>query len=140
MHGADEEGPEEQLGTYFIPESLSKQPLPEIGEPTLVIHPPMLIRDIRPCVNHGVAEEAIYRQFPGIGHSFDDPVSEYMEWHFPQDLEPPYTIPTSACKTNLKRVTVLLSWLHQLSVKTDRRQGLPFRELLHWLWWKSAFT
>jgi hypothetical protein len=61
VHGADEEGPEEQLGTYFIPEPVSKQPLPQIGEPTSVIHPPMLIRDIRPCVNHGVAEEAIYR-------------------------------------------------------------------------------
>jgi hypothetical protein len=140
VHGADEEGPEEQLGTYFIPEPVSKQPLPHIGEPTSVIHPPMLIRDIRPCVNHGVAEEAIYRQFPGIGHSFNDPVSKYMEWYFPYALKPPYPISASAFKQKLESVTVLLPRLHQLFTIVDRRKELLSRKLLEWLWWKSSFT
>jgi hypothetical protein len=140
VHEEDEEEPEEQPSTYFIPEPVSKQPLPEISEPTSVIHPPVLIRDIRPCVNNCVAEEAVCRQFPGIGHSFNDPVSKYMEWHFPYALEPPYPISTSACKEKLKSVTVLLSRLHQLFVIIDRRKELPFRKLLDWLWWKSAFT
>jgi hypothetical protein len=134
VHGADEEGPEEQLGTYFIPEPVSKKPLPEIGEPTSVIHPPMLIRDIRPCVNHGVVEEAIYRQFPGIGHSFNDPVSKYMEWHFPYALKPPYPISASSFKQKLESVTVLLPRLHQLFTIVDRRKELLSMKLLEWLW------
>jgi hypothetical protein len=61
MHEEDEEEPEEQPSTYFILEPFSKQPLPEISEPTPVIHPPVLIIDIRPCVNNCVGEEAVCR-------------------------------------------------------------------------------
>jgi len=132
VHGADEEEPEEQLGTYFIH--------PAISEPTSVIHPPVLIRDIRPCVNNGVAKEVVCRQFPGIGHSFNDPVIKYMEWHFHYALKPPYPISASACKQKLESVTILLSWLHHLFMIIDRRKELLSRKLLEWLWWKSAFT
>jgi hypothetical protein len=100
----------------------------------------VLIRDIRPQVNNCVAEEVVCHQFPGIGHSFDDPVSEYMEWHFPYALEPPYFISTPACKEELKSVTILLSWLHHLLVIIDRRKELLSRKLLEWLWWKFSFT
>jgi hypothetical protein len=100
----------------------------------------MVIRDIRPRVNNCVAEEAIFRQFLGNGHSFDDPVSKYMEWHFPYALEPPYFISTPACKEELKSVVVLLSRLHHLLVIIDRRKELLSRKLLGWLWWKFSFT
>jgi hypothetical protein len=63
-----------------------------------------------------------------------------MEWHFPYVLEPPYFISTSPCEEKLKIVAILLSWLHYLLVIIDRRKELPFRRLLDWLWWKSAFT
>jgi hypothetical protein len=121
-------------------EPVSEKPPPEISEPISVIHLPALIRDIRPQVNNCVAEEVVYCQFPGIGHSFDDPVSEYMEWHFPYTLELPYFISTPACKEELKSVTVLLSRLHHLLVIIDRRKELLSRKLLEWLWWKFSFT
>jgi hypothetical protein len=121
-------------------EPVSEQPPPEISEPISVIHPPVLIRDIRPQVNNCMAEEVVCRQFPGIGHSFDDPVSECMEWHFPYALEPPYFISTPACKEELKSVTVLLSRLHHLLVIIDRRKELLSRKLLEWLWRKFSFT
>jgi hypothetical protein len=136
----DEEEPEEQPSTYFILELVSKQPLPEISEPTSVIHPLVLIKDIRPWVNNCVAEEVVCRQFPEIGHSFDDPVSEYMEWHFLYALEPPYFISTPVCKEELKSVIVLLSQLHHLLVNIDRRKELLSRKLLEWPWWKFSFT
>jgi hypothetical protein len=136
------EEPEEQSKMQFTDcaKPVSEQPPPEISEPTLVIHPPMVIRDIRLRVNNCVAEEVVCRQFPGIGHSFDDPVTGYMEWHFPYALEPPHFISTSACKEGLKSITILLSWLHHLFEIIDKRKELPFRKLLDWLWWKFAFT
>jgi hypothetical protein len=136
------EEPEEQSKMQFTDcaEPVSEQPPPEISEPTSVIHPPVVIRNIRPRVNNCVAEEAVFRQFLGNSHSFDDPVSKYMEWHFPYALEPPYFISTPACKEELKSVTVLLSRLHHLLVNIDRRKELLSRKLLEWLWWKSAFT
>jgi hypothetical protein len=134
----EEKEPEGQ--SALCSEPVSEQPPPEISEPFSVIHPPVLIRDIRPQVNNCVAEEVVCRQFPGIGHSFDDPVSEYMEWHFLYALEPPYFISTPACKEELKSVTVLLSRLHHLLVIIDRRKELLSRKLLEWLWWKFSFT
>jgi hypothetical protein len=100
----------------------------------------VLIRDIQPQVNNCVAEEVVCRQFSGIGHSFDDLVSEYMEWHFPYALEPPYFISTPACKEELKSVVILRSRLHHLLVIIDRRKELLSRKLLGWLWWKFSFT
>jgi hypothetical protein len=73
----EEKEPEEQ--SALCSEPVSEKPPPEINEPTSVIHLPVLIRDIRPHVNNCVAEEAVCRQFPRIGHSFNDLVSEYME-------------------------------------------------------------
>jgi hypothetical protein len=136
------EEPEEQSKMQFTDcaEPVSEQPPPEISEPTSVIHPPVVIRDIRPRVNNCVVEEAVFRQFLGNGHSFDDPVSKYMEWHFPYALEPPYFISTPACKEELKSVAVLLSRLHHLLVIIDRRKELLSRKLLEWLWWKFSFT
>jgi hypothetical protein len=68
----EEKEPEGQFALCL--ELVSEQPPPEISDPTSVIHPPMLIRDIRPQVNNCVAEEVVCRHFLGIGHSFDDPV------------------------------------------------------------------
>jgi hypothetical protein len=142
VHGKEEEEPEERLSAHFFfyPKSVNEQPPPEISEPTTVVHPPALIRDIRPHVNNCVAEEAVYRQFSKNFHSFYDPVSEYMEWHFPYALELPYFISTPTCKEELKSVTILLSRLHHLLMIISRRKELLFRKLLEWLWWKSAFT
>jgi hypothetical protein len=53
----EEKEPEEQ--STLCSEPVSKQPPPEISEPTSVIHPPVLIRDIRPHVSNCVAEEAV---------------------------------------------------------------------------------
>jgi hypothetical protein len=44
----EEKEPEEQ--SALCSEPVSEQPPPEISEPTSVIHPPVLIRDIRPCM------------------------------------------------------------------------------------------
>ena len=134
----EEKEPEEQ--SVLCSEPVSWQPPLEISKPTSIIHPPVLIRDIRPCVNNGVAEEAVCHQFPRIGHSFNDPISKYMEWHFPYALKPPYLISTSAGKQKLESVTVLLSRLHQLFTIIDRRKELLSKKLLEWLWWKSSFT
>jgi hypothetical protein len=136
----EEKEPEEQLSTYFIPEPVSEQLPPEISEPTSVVHSPVLIKDIQPHVSNSVAEEAACHQFSEIRHSFYDPVGEYMEWHVLYALEPPYSISTSPCEKKLKSVAVLLSRLHHLLVIIDRKKELPFRKLLDWLWWKSAFT
>jgi len=100
----------------------------------------VLVRDIQPHENSCVAEEAAYRRFSKIFHSFYDPVSEYMEWHFPYALEMPYFISTPACKEELKSVTILLSRLHHLMMIIDRKKELLSKKLLEWLWWKSAFT
>ena len=136
----EEKEPEEQLSTYFIPEPVSKQPLPEINEPTSFIHPPMLIRYIWPHVRNSVAEEAACHQFSEIRHSFYDPVGEYMEWHVLYAFDPPYSISTSPCEKKLKSVSILLSRLHYLLVIIDRRKELLSRKLLKWLWWKFSFT
>jgi hypothetical protein len=103
-------------------EPFIEQPPPEINQPTSVVHPHVLTIDIQPHIHNCVAEEVVCRQFPRIGHSFNDPVSKYMEWHFPYALESPYPISTSACKEELKSVTILLSRLHQLFVIIDRRK------------------
>jgi hypothetical protein len=100
----------------------------------------VLVRDIQPHENNCVAEEAAYRKLFKICHSFYDPFSEYMEWHFPYALEPPYFISTLACKEELKSVTILLSWLHHLLMIIKRKKELLSRKLLEWLWWKSTFT
>jgi hypothetical protein len=119
---------------------VSEQPPPEISEPTLVVHQPVLIRDIQPHVNKNVVEEVVYRPFSRIHHSFYEPVSEYMEWHVLYALEPPYSISTSPCEEKLKSVAVLLSRLQYLQVIIDRRKGLLSRKLLEWLWWNFSFT
>jgi hypothetical protein len=142
---SQEEAPEEseeQSKMQFIDyaEPVSEQPPPEISEPFSVFHSPVLIRDIRPQVNNCVAEEVVCHRFPGIGHSFDDLVNEYMEWHFPYALEPPYFISTPACKEELKSVVVLLSQLHHMLAIIDRRKELLSRKLLEWLWRKFSFT
>jgi hypothetical protein len=138
----EEEKPEEQLSAHFLfyPEPIDEQPPPEISEPATIVLLPMLIRDVQPQVDNCVAQAAVCRQFSGIGHSFCDPVSKYMEWHFLYALEPPYFISTSACKEELRSVTILLSRLHQSFMIIDRTEELPFTKLLDWLWWKSAFT
>jgi hypothetical protein len=100
----------------------------------------MVIRDIQLRVKKCVAEEAVCHQFLGNGHSFDDLVCKYMEWHLPYDLEPPYFIATPACKEELKSVTTLLSWLHHPLMIIDRGKELLSRNLLEWLWWKFSFT
>jgi hypothetical protein len=142
VHGKEEEEPEEQLSVHFMfyPEPINEQPPPEISEPASVVLLPVLIRDIQPQVDNCVAQAAVCHQFSGIGHSFYDPVSKYMEWHLPYALEPPYFISTPACKEELKSVTVLLSRLHHLLMIVDSRKDLLSRKLLEWLWWKSAFT
>jgi hypothetical protein len=91
-------------------------------------------------VNNCVAEEAVFHQFLGNGHSFDDPVSKYMEWHFSYALELPYFISTPAYKEELMSVTVLLSQLHHLLMIIDIRKEFLSRKLLEWLWWKVSFT
>jgi hypothetical protein len=91
-------------------------------------------------MNNCVAKEAACRPFSGVCHWSYEPVKEYMELYFLHNLEPPYFISTSACKEELKSVTILLSWLHHLFVIIDRRKELLFRKLLDWLWWKFAFT
>jgi hypothetical protein len=140
VHGEDEEELEEQLSTYFIPVPVSKQPLPEINEPTSVVHSPILIKDIQSHVSNCVAKEAACHQLSEIHHLFYDPVSKYMEWNFPYALEMPCFISTPSCKEELKSVTVLLSRLHHLLMIIDRKKELLSRKLLEWLWWKSAFT
>jgi hypothetical protein len=142
VHGKEEEEPEEQLSAHFMfyPEPINEQPPPEISEPASVVLLPVLIRDIQPQVDNCVAQATVCHQFFGIGHSFYDPVSKYMEWHLPYALEPPYFISTPACKEELKSVTVLLSRLHHLLMIVDSRKDLLSRKLLEWLWWKSAFT
>jgi hypothetical protein len=59
------EEPEEQSKMQFTDcaEPVSEQPPPEISEPISVIHPPVLIRDIRPQVNNCVAEEVYFANF-----------------------------------------------------------------------------
>jgi hypothetical protein len=131
--------PEEHYISCLDP--VREQPPHKSSEPTSVVHhQPMLIRDIQPQVNSCVEEEGVCHQFPRIGHSFDDPVSEYMEWHFPYALVPPYFISNPTCKEELKSVTILLSRLHHLLVIIDRRKELLSRKLLEWLWWKFSFT
>jgi hypothetical protein len=105
-----------------------------------VFHSPVLVRDIQPHVSNCVAEEVACCQFSKIGHSFYDPVGEYMEWHVLYALDPPYFVSTSAYAENLKSVAILLSRLHYLLVIIDRRKELLSRKMLEWLWWKSAFT
>jgi hypothetical protein len=134
----EEKEPEEQ--SIFCPEPVSEQPPPESSEPTSVVHPPVLIRDIQPHVNNCVAEKAACRPFYEIRHSFYDPISKYMEWHFLYALEPPTFIFTVALEDELKDVTILMSWLHHLLSIIGRWKELLFRKLLEWLWWKFAFT
>jgi hypothetical protein len=142
VHRKEEEELEEQLSAHFFsyPEPVNEQPPPEISDPTTVVHSPVLVRYIHPQVDNCVAQAAVCRQFSEIRHSFYDPVSKYMECHFPYALEPPYFISTPACKEELKSVTVLLSRLHHLLMIIDRRKELLSRKLLEWLWWKSTFT
>jgi hypothetical protein len=137
-HGEEEEEPKMQFTECAEP--VSEQPPPEISQPMSVVHPPMLTRDIQPHVNNCVAKEATCRPFSGVFHWSYEPVKEYMELYFLHKLEPPYFISTSACKEELKSVTILLSRLHHLFVIIDRRKELLFRKLLDWLWWKFSFT
>jgi hypothetical protein len=142
QYGGVQEEPEEQLSTHFIfyLEPINEKPLPEISEPPIVVHSPVLIRNIQPQVNNCVAEKAACRQFSRIGHSFYDPISKYMEWHFLHALEPPTFIFMEALEDELKDVTFLISWLHRLLSIINRRKELLFRKLIGWLWWKFAFT
>jgi hypothetical protein len=142
MHGKEEEELEERLSAHFFfyPEPISEKTPPEISEPTIVVHSPVLVRDIQPHENSCVAEEVAWHPFSEIFHSFYDPISECMEWHFPYALEPPYFISTPAYKEEFKNVTVLLSQLHHLLMIIDRRKELLSKKLLEWLWSKSTFT
>jgi hypothetical protein len=137
-----EEEPEEQQKGQFIscPEPVSEQPSPEISQPASTSHPPVLTRDIQPCVSSCVAEKAACYKFSGVFHSFYEPVKEYMELYFLHVLKPPSFILTSALGGKLKDVTILLSRLHHLLSITDRVKELPVRKLLEWLWWKFSFT
>jgi hypothetical protein len=131
--------PEEQ--NISCPEPVSEQPPPENNEPTSAVHhQPVLIIVIQPQVNNCVAENAACRQFSRIGHSFYDPVSKYMEWHFLHALELPTFIFMAALKHESKDVAILSSWLHRLLSIINRRKELLFRKLLGWLWRKFAFT
>jgi hypothetical protein len=121
-------------------EPVSEQPPPVISEPMIVVHSPVLIINIQPHVNNCVAEEATCHQFYGIGHSFYDPVSKYMEWHFLYALEPPTFIFTATLEDELKDVTILISWLHRLLFIIDRLKELLFWKLIEWLWWKFSLT
>jgi hypothetical protein len=134
----EEKEPEGQSALRSEP--VSKQPLPEINQPMIVVHPPVLTIDIQPHIHSCVAEEAAYHQFFGVCHWSYEPVKEYMELHFLHKLEPPHFISTSACKEGLKSVTIMMSWLHHLFEIIDKRKELPFRKLLDWLWWKFSFT
>ena len=131
--------PEEQ--NISCPEPVSEQPPLENNEPTSTVHhQPVLIIVIQPQVNNCVAESAACRQFSRIGHSFYDPVSKYMEWHFLHALELPTFIFMAALKHESKDVAILSSWLHRLLSIINRRKELLFRKLLGWLWRKFAFT
>ena len=68
VHGKEEEEPEERLSAHFFfyLEPVSEQPPPEISEPMIVVHSPVLVRDIQPHENNCVAEEAACRQFSKI--------------------------------------------------------------------------
>jgi hypothetical protein len=136
-----EELEEKKKGHFIVfTEPVSEQPPPKISRPTLVVHPPLLTRDIQPHVNNYVAKEVACLPFSGVYHWSYEPVKEYMELYFLHNLEPPYFISTSAYKEELKSVTILLSWLHHLFMIIDRRKELLFRNLLDWIWWKFAFT
>jgi hypothetical protein len=52
-----EEEKEPEGKSSLCSEPVSEQPPPEISEPTSIIHPPMDINDIQPCVNKCVAEK-----------------------------------------------------------------------------------
>jgi hypothetical protein len=142
VHRKEEEEPEERLSAHFFfyPEPVSEQPPPKISELMTVVHSPVLVRDIQPHENNCVAEEATCRPFSEIFHSLYDPVSKYIEWHFPYALEPPYFISAPAYKEKLKIVTVLLSRLHHPLIIIDRKKELLSRKLLEWLWWKFCFS
>jgi hypothetical protein len=134
----EEEEPEGKFISF--PEPISEKPLPETSQPALNVHPPVLTRDIHPCVSSCGADQAVCYKFSGVFHSFYEPVSEYLEWHFLHILEPPNFISTSTFGEKMKDVTILLSRLHYLLLITDRVNELPVRKLLEWLWWKFAFT
>jgi hypothetical protein len=138
----EEKEPEEQLSAHFFsyPEPVNEQPPPEISDPTTVVHSPVLVRDIHPHENNCVAEEAACRQFSGIFHSFYDPVSEYMEWHFPYALEPPYFISTSACEGEVEECNRSAVTVTPSAGDHRQKEGASIRKLLEWLWWKSSFT
>jgi hypothetical protein len=138
---SQEKEPEEPEELFTLcPEPVSEQPLPENFQPMSVVHPHVLTIDIQPHIHNYVAEEAVYRQFSGVCHWSYEHVKEYMEFHFLHKLEPPYFISTSACKEELKSITILLSWLNHLFLIINKRKELPFRKLLDWLWWKFVFT
>jgi hypothetical protein len=123
-----------------VSEPVSEQPSPRASQPASTVHPPMLTRDIQPCVSSYGAEHVVCYKLSGVFHSFYEPVSKYLEWNFLHILEPPNFISTSAFGEKMKDVTILLSWLHYLLLITDIINGLPVRKLLEWLWWKFSFT
>jgi len=70
---SQEEEPEElveQLKMKFIDcaEPVHEQPPPEINQPTLAVHPPVLTIDIQPQIHNCVAKEAACHQFSGVSH------------------------------------------------------------------------
>jgi hypothetical protein len=138
----DDYSDEEQQEVQFIScsEPVSEQPSPEISQPVSIVHPPVPTRNIQPYVGRGVVEEVACYKFSRICHSFYDPVSKYMEWHFLHILESPCFVSTSTFEEGMNGVTILLSWLHHLLVIIDRVKELPVRKLLEGLWWKFAFT
>jgi hypothetical protein len=132
---------EQQKGQFIAcPEPVGEKPPPETSQPASTSHPPVLIRDIQPCVISCGADRAVCYKFSRVFHSFYEPVSEYMELHFLHALEPPRFFSTSAFGGKMKDVTILLSRLHRLLSIIDRVKELPVRKLLEWLWWKFSFT
>jgi hypothetical protein len=121
-------------------EEEQKEPVEHVTSCLEPAHSPMQNHEVQPCKSSCGEEQACCYPFHRICHSFYDPVSEYMEWNVFYALEPPYSISASTCEEKFKSVVILLSRLHHLLVIIDRKKELPFRKLLDWLWWKSAFT
>jgi hypothetical protein len=89
----EDEPKEKQKGKFIsCPEHITNNPSLETSHPASTPLPPMLINDIQTRVSSCGAYQDVYYKFSNIFHSFYEPVSEYMEWHFLHDLEPPYIL------------------------------------------------
>jgi hypothetical protein len=77
---SQEEEPEEQQKGNFgsCLEPISEHPSPERSQPPSSYHPPVLTRDIRPCVRSCGAEQSFCHKFFGVYHLFYGPMGGYM--------------------------------------------------------------